>query len=97
VSLLAVVGALLGTQRTDRPWRIIVSVVACWIAIHLIFFGGARYRVPIHPFLILLAVEGWKTISERSWSSDRPRIVAAVLLIAALIGGWGTEIWMLTR
>jgi len=45
---------LRGSARPPRT-AILVLVLA-WIGVHLVFSGAARFRVPLHPFLILGAV-----------------------------------------
>jgi hypothetical protein len=43
-----------------EPGRVLlISLVAYWTLIHLVFFGDARFHTPIMPIVALLAALAW--------------------------------------
>ena len=52
--------------RRKQPGRILlVSLLAYWTLVHLVFFGDPRFHAPIMPIVALLAVLPWEAIRTR--------------------------------
>ncbi|KPJ62542.1 MAG: hypothetical protein AMS15_03495 [Planctomycetes bacterium DG_23] len=62
VVFLALLG--MGLERRDwRKWFLVVSPVVYFTLLHMVFVGSLRYRVPVMPFLVVLAgAGGWRII-----------------------------------
>lgn len=65
IALLVLLGAL-----GVRGWRpdtraLIVSLLGTWLALHLVFMGGARFHHPEALVLALLAGAGWVQVRDR--------------------------------
>jgi 4-amino-4-deoxy-L-arabinose transferase-like glycosyltransferase len=88
---------LVGTppQRRER-WLMITFLILVWLGVHLVFFGSARFRFPLHPFLILAATDGWMLLHNRSVFMTSSRIVLFILLSFLLVAGWMAELWILS-
>ncbi len=48
-----------GAGAPARAVVFVTAALAVWIAIHLVFLGGARYFFPMTPALAILAAAGW--------------------------------------
>ncbi|MEO0079884.1 MAG: tetratricopeptide repeat protein [candidate division WOR-3 bacterium] len=60
--------ALVGILQTQRRWRQLLPVylfIGAWTLSFIPFFVTARYRMPVVPFFILLAVEGVRQLEAR--------------------------------
>jgi 4-amino-4-deoxy-L-arabinose transferase-like glycosyltransferase len=89
--------ALAGMPREySHRWIMVLTLILAWIVIHLVFFGAARFRVPLHPFLILAALSGWEMLRSRTLSVHGSRLWILVVWGLLLVGGWGAEFWLLS-
>lgn len=70
-------------------------VVVGWLAVHLAVYGGARYRFPIQPLLILGSAYGVQLLRSRSWKAAPLRTTVCVFLTASYVGSWGVALWMI--
>ena len=97
--LTGILGAL-AAPRDDLKVALI-AMVASWLAVHFVFYGGSRYHFPVMPLFALYAgrlaaraqlgpgaVPG--TITRRGWA-------AFVILAAGLFGVWAGEYWVFFR
>ena len=66
IILLACVG-ILKRKREIALLLLLLSPVAYFTLLHMVFVGSVRYRTPIKPFVILLAASGAEAI--RVWWS----------------------------
>jgi len=64
---LVVLGAPLWASRRDPGRLLLVSLIAYWTLIHLVFFGDPRFHAPIMPIAALLAALPLATL----WSNGR--------------------------
>jgi len=80
---LAVVG-LIGTRGRNRERDVLLWFVLLYGAAVILFFPASRYRLPIIPPLIILAVAGMAGL-EAAWRESRRR-AAGALAIAAWVG-----------
>ena len=64
---LAVLGLPLWASRRDPGRLLLVSLVAYWTCIHLVFFADPRFHAPIMPVAALLAALPLATL----WSNGR--------------------------
>jgi 4-amino-4-deoxy-L-arabinose transferase-like glycosyltransferase len=70
-------------------------IIVFWIGSYLIFFGAARFRLPIMPLFIAMAtysIEAWKT---KSFSVTQSKIFLFSLLTLLLLGSWTATFMML--
>ncbi len=83
---LAVLGVALGWRRRGIAVGVPVAFILLYMAGVVAFFVCARYRVPIVPFLILLAALGL-TEAHAAWREGRHRavLVAVALALAAAV------------
>lgn len=79
---LALVGAFRLARVGGIRGRVILAYVAVYAATVVLFFVTARYRVPVRPFLLLLAVVGVDTLL-RNTRRSKVRGVAAIGATAA--------------
>ena len=64
IILLACAG-ILKRKREIAPPLLLLSPVAYFTLLHMVFVGSVRYRTPIMPFVILLAASGAESV--RAW------------------------------
>ena len=64
VLLLAIWGALL-SRRQWRPLLLLYLLIGYYTALHMVFMAITRYRLPLEPFLIILAAHGLVSLCER--------------------------------
>jgi 4-amino-4-deoxy-L-arabinose transferase-like glycosyltransferase len=57
VMILAIIFLLFGKTGKERNRLILLSIPASFLLVHLIYFGGARFRMPVMPLIILLAAD----------------------------------------
>ncbi len=71
-------GVGLGVLLWQRHWSIAAIIVAyiAYFALITIFVGNSRYRVPVEPALVLLAVVGAAAVKSRILP-NRPRLAAS--------------------
>ncbi len=62
VTPLACVGAISLWRGRKLPGRVVVLYAAVYAATIVLFFVTARYRVPLRPILVLLAIEGGRAL-----------------------------------
>lgn len=79
------VGMIGYSKKLNRATKFIIVLILIYIGVHLIFYGGARYRMPIMPFLMLFAAHGWlgwrsKGLNITKWKKFFVRIVLMFLI-----------------
>jgi hypothetical protein len=95
ISILALFcAAALPSEERER-WMFILLLLSGWIMLHLLFFGSARVRFPLHPLLILAAVHGWGMLRSGTWRLTPYRRAILAFGMLLLIGGWVAEVWIL--
>ncbi len=52
--LLTGIFGFLGSPR-DRFWKLTAILLASWILLHAVFFGGGRFHFPLMPFAVVFA------------------------------------------
>ena len=62
---LALVGARAAAKTRESRWLAVAALFAYLTALHAVFFTSLRYRLPLEPFLCLLAAMGASTLWER--------------------------------
>ncbi len=63
-------------------------IIVFWVCSHLIFFGVARFRLPIMPLFIVMtaySVEVWKA---KLYSVTKPKTIVFLFLIVLLFASW---------
>jgi len=83
----------LPTRERER-WTYVILFVLLWLAAHILFFGSARVRFPLHPVLIMSAVYGYHFLREAGTSSLPQRVIRGAVALL-LLAGWVAEIWIL--
>ena len=91
---LAGAGFCFGKAKDVRALRLLIAVIVAWIAIHMVFYGGARYRMPMEPFLIIAGSYGATLFATRSYVVTRRRTIAFILLSLLFLTSWGVELYM---
>ncbi len=91
VLLLALVGLILAPPEQNRAFFLLRAIPLYWLVVHLIYYGGARYRFPIDGLLILAAVYGWHLLRTKTYYSTRVRKYSLIMLLAAVVAAWGAE------
>jgi NAD/NADP transhydrogenase beta subunit len=66
VMIFGIIGIQFQEVKGNRRIWLILLVIISFILVHLIFFGGARFRMPIMPLMFLFAASGWKKWRLRS-------------------------------
>lgn len=54
-----------GSQGHARLYVALLSLVAAWVVLHLVFWGEPRYHVPLVPVVVVLAAIGIVTVAQR--------------------------------
>lgn len=93
--LLSLVSMWGAAPEVIRKWLWLGVLLCLWIAIHLVFFGGARYRFPLHPVLVVTAVHGWAIMQTHTWKLTPLRVSFGLLIALLLIAGWTAELTIL--
>jgi hypothetical protein len=66
--ILALVGVFGGEIRTKMKWLLLVPILY-FTALHALFLGSVRYRVPLMPIVCIFAAAGivtlWRRIGKR--------------------------------
>ncbi len=91
VCLLALFCLAALPEPERRQWMVIALLVSIWLLVHLAFFGSARMRVPMHPFLILAAVKGWTLLRSGLYPHTTVRKAVLVSVGSLLVAGWVVE------
>jgi 4-amino-4-deoxy-L-arabinose transferase-like glycosyltransferase len=76
----AVVGALLGI-RTNRKVLVLTGIVAIYILAGALFFFSSRFRLPVMPFLFVLAAGGAGGLLERAIGRSASVVGGLLVLI----------------
>ncbi len=79
-----------------RQWLSMMLLIGAWVAVHLIFFGSARVRFPLHPLLIIAAIQGRQSLYPVPRRVGGLRRIVAILIGLLLIAGWVSEVWILS-
>ena len=95
VILIGTFGLVCPAGRDEKKFFFLRALLLYWLAVHLIFYAGARYRFPIVPLFILAAAYGWFVLRENSFQRTKMRFVLFALLCLLYIGGWLGEIFTL--
>jgi CHASE2 domain-containing sensor protein len=69
--LLGLIGIVVAWRRRLFPELAIICAVVAYFAIIHLFVGNSRYRLPVEPLLLLLAVYGWQGVHQ--WWLNRSR------------------------
>ncbi len=65
-------------------------VVVFWLCSHLIFFGVARFRLPIMPLFIVMAAQSVQVWRTKSFSVTKPKKYIFLVLSVLLSASWTT-------
>jgi hypothetical protein len=49
-------------RRSIGAWLLLLTPVAAFTALHMVYVGSVRYRVPVMPFIMVLSAAGAWTI-----------------------------------
>jgi len=93
ILLLGIFGLSFSKDGTLQARFLFASFIVLWLAVHLVFYAGARYRFPIVPFFFLAGAMGIQTIRTRSVVFSKLRVALFILFSTALVGGWVAERW----
>jgi 4-amino-4-deoxy-L-arabinose transferase-like glycosyltransferase len=91
VMILGIIGIICQASTRTRSIRLLISIILIFIFIHLVFYGDARYRVPIIPIFILFAANGFYEWRIKTLRVNGLRRVVALALIALMISIWVAE------
>lgn len=84
VGALSLVG-LVTTMRRDSAHMVLACFVLAYGVSIILFFPTARYRVPVLPEMLILAVLGAQVIHARWKEGGRARVASTAMLVAALL------------
>jgi len=59
IVILGIIGILYHSQKGNLGIQMLLLIIISLVIVHLIFFGGARFRMPIMPIMILFAANEW--------------------------------------
>ena len=82
-------------RKDEKKFFFLRSLLLYWLAVHLIFFAGARFRFPIVPIFILAAAYGCFVLYENTFQRKKIRLIIFTLLCLLYVGGWLGEIFTL--
>lgn len=85
--LFPAVFGLLHGRRDNALWWMCLLQIAVTLVIHAFFVSQSRYRLPMMPFLMLLAGAAWAD-PRRYFAVRNPRTWFAAVLVAVLIWSW---------
>ncbi|MDP1676944.1 MAG: glycosyltransferase family 39 protein [Bacteroidota bacterium] len=89
VIILSAFWTLIYSSETSSKYILLFGLLIClWISVHLVFFGAARFRIPIMPLFIILSSYTLEVIRERQFSFNRNKNIIFVSISATLIGSW---------
>jgi hypothetical protein len=75
VLLLALWGAAVSLSRW-RPLLLLAMIVLYFTGLHMVFMAVTRYRLPLEPYVIVLAAWGaldiWGRLRRTTPAADRP-------------------------
>ncbi len=94
VILSALWSLLVMTEPERQAAAPLTTIVAGWIVFHLLYFAVARYRVPIMPFIIILAAHAVVHRRTVSLSHLHVRHILITAAGALLLGSW---LWIAVR
>ena len=69
----------------------LLSPLAYWLFVHLVFFGSARYRFPVDPLLMIGAAYGTELIRRRECVWTRARALVYAGIVVLFLSGWIAE------
>jgi 4-amino-4-deoxy-L-arabinose transferase-like glycosyltransferase len=67
-----VIGVLLWLSKPDLSGGFLLAVLGYWTAVHLVFFGDARYHFPMVPIMAAFAALAWSVGWERLRQALQP-------------------------
>jgi 4-amino-4-deoxy-L-arabinose transferase-like glycosyltransferase len=91
ILLAGTFGLVCYAARENKIIFILRSVILYWLAVHLAFYAGARYRFPIVPFFILAAAYAWYLWREGNFHCTKTRKTIIVVLTVLFFSGWIAE------
>jgi 4-amino-4-deoxy-L-arabinose transferase-like glycosyltransferase len=87
--LLGGLWLLFFTNWMDYPGMQLISVaIAGWLLSHLVFFGAARFRLPIMPLMMILFAQSIDVVRHRMYRLSPVRMASFGTIFLALTGSW---------
>ncbi|HTR98516.1 MAG TPA: glycosyltransferase family 39 protein [Bacteroidota bacterium] len=91
VLLLCALGAITRPPGEGGSVLYLLSPVAYWLLVHMVFYAGARYRFPIDSLLMVGAAHGTLLVLRRKCLWTRARRLAFAALTVLFLSGWIAE------
>ncbi len=89
IVILAGVWGLIFANETKEQYLLYIRlIVLFWVFSHLIFFGVARFRLPIMPLIIAMAVYSFELWRFKTYSMTKPKIVLFSIISLLLFTSW---------
>ena len=90
ILLMAGILGLLGFPEPRLRWLFLV-VLAAWLLIHLLFFGGSRMHFPLMPFFALFAAWWFVNLPGSFLGLSASRKTFGLVVVAGLVAVWAFE------
>ena len=91
VLLLCALGVITRPPGEGGNVLYLLSPVAYWLLVHMVFYAGARYRFPIDSLLMVGAAYGAILLLRRKCTWTRARRLAFAALTVLFLSGWIAE------
>ncbi len=85
------------TSKRDLRWWIFFGLLSCWIATHVVFFGGSRFHFPLLPFFALFAAMILPNFQKTIQNSLPIHKGVFGILLLGLLAIWTAEVLTITR
>lgn len=87
--VIAGLWSLIFAQDSKYQYLLLVRlIIVFWICSHLIFFGVARFRLPIMPFFIAMTAYSLEVWKAKSFSVTRSKMFLFIILTLLLFASW---------
>ncbi len=91
VVFFGILGLVCPANGQIRSAWFILFVTLSFFIVHLVFFSGARFRMPVMPLFILFAASGWHEWIKGTMRFQGWRRVTSIILFAMMLAIWIAE------
>lgn len=89
IVILAGIWSLVFANDTNERYLLYIRlIVLFWVCSHLIFFGVARFRLPLMPLFIAMAAYSYEIWKSKTYSISKPKLYLFSIISLLLCASW---------
>jgi hypothetical protein len=85
------------TSGRNRLWYFFATLLASFLIVHMITFGGNRFHFPLMPFLAVFAVQSLANSGRDIGALSRSKKIVFALSVLSVLTVWMTELVIVLR